>query len=297
LTQLTQLTTTPLSSLPPGLTNLAAPSFHTLTAVNNHRNYPLVPAPIQARDIPSIKQEYLEERHIQLYQPFTTFPQASVVTVIKNDYDHLKNGLHHSNYQTVIKNESIEYDHMKNELNHSNFQTAIKTEAMEYDDLKNGLHHTNFQNPMIDNGLNSNQQQQQHQQHQHQQQHNTNTSNNQHQQKNVLSTTTIIKNEPLVVPPPTTGRNDTRKKERRKIRASSLESSAESESSAMEIGGDGVNTTVPTGNSCSSGQVAAISSTANFKSPMHSMSMGEDGNDSIIGGKKQVFVFKKSTVI
>lgn len=63
---------------------------------------------------------------------------------------------------------------------------------------------------------------------------------------------------------------DTRKKDRRKVRASSLESSAESESSAMETG-DG-----------NSGQVAAVSSTASFKSP--AVGMGEEE----INGEKQV---------
>lgn len=63
---------------------------------------------------------------------------------------------------------------------------------------------------------------------------------------------------------------DARKKDRRKIRASSLESSAESESSAMETG-DG-----------NSGQVAAISSTASFKSP--AVGIGEEETN----GEKQV---------
>uniref|UniRef100_A0A182IMZ7 Uncharacterized protein n=1 Tax=Anopheles atroparvus TaxID=41427 RepID=A0A182IMZ7_ANOAO len=62
-------------------------------------------------------------------------------------------------------------------------------------------------------------------------------------------------------------------KERRKMRAPSLESSAESEGSAMEIGDSG-----------NPGQVAAISSTANFKSPMHTMSM--DTDDGGIAGEK-----------
>lgn len=54
------------------------------------------------------------------------------------------------------------------------------------------------------------------------------------------------------------------------MRASSLESSAESESSAMETG-DG-----------NSGQVAAVSSTASFKSP--AVGIGEDETN----GEKQV---------
>lgn len=66
---------------------------------------------------------------------------------------------------------------------------------------------------------------------------------------------------------------DARKKDRRKVRASSLESSTESESSAMETG---------EGNS---GQVAAVSSTASFKSP--AVAMGEEETN----GEKQVQTF------
>lgn len=188
---LTQLT--PINPLQTGLTTLQTPSFHTLTAVNT-RTYPLVPAPIQARDIPSINQQYLEERHIQLYQPITAFPPQNTVL-------------------TVIKNEPNNFD------------------------LKNGLHHSHFQNPLIDNDFE----------------------------------TKLIKTETDSSP---TTRCDARKKERRKNhRASSLESSTESESSAMEMG-DG-----------NSGQVAAVSSTASFKSPMNSMGMNDDREES---GEKQV---------
>ena len=184
---LTQLT--PINPLQTGLTQLSSPSFHTLTAVNT-RTYPLVPAPIQARDIPAINHQYLEERHIQLYQPITSaFPPQNMVT--------------------VIKSEPIEYD------------------------IKNGLHHSNFINPMIDNGYH-------------------------------------IKVEKSDSP---MRQCDARKKERRKNRASSLESSAESESSAMDMG-DG-----------NPGQVAAISSTASFKSPMGSMGMCDDNEGT---GEKQV---------
>lgn len=57
------------------------------------------------------------------------------------------------------------------------------------------------------------------------------------------------------------------------MRASSLESSAESESSAMETG-DG-----------NSGQVAAVSSTASFKSP--AVGIGEEETN----GEKQVNIY------
>lgn len=160
------------------------------------RSYPLVPAPIQARDIPTIQQQYLDERHIQLYQPITTYAAPPPQNVV-----------------TVLKSESVNYE------------------------LKNGLHHSSFQNPMIENGF---------------------TDHN-------------IKIEKSISPMRISN-NDARKKNRRKVRASSLESSAESESSAMETG-DG-----------NSGQVAAISSTASFKSPAGSMGIcDEEAN-----GEKQV---------
>lgn len=190
---LTQLT--PINPLQTGLTSLSSPSFHTLTAVNT-RTYPLVPAPIQARDIPAINQQYLEERHIQLYQPISTpFPPQNMVTVLKNE------------------------------------------PVVNHFEIKNGIHHSNFINPMIDNGYEIK----------------------------------VEKSESPIT------RGDVRKKERRKNRASSLESSAESESSAMDMG-DG-----------NPGQVAAISSTANFKSPMGSMSMGDEHESS---GDKQVSIIQ-----
>lgn len=277
---LTQLT--PINPMQTGLTTLGAPpSFHTLTAVNT-RTYPLVPAPIQARNIPSINQQYLEERHIQLYQPMTPFPSQNMVTVIKSDsteYDgagNNKNGLHHHHHHHTqfisplsIKSEPSEYDHTaavvknNNGLHHSNYGAPISNKS---DIPENGLHHhhhTNFGNgngnggnvlsiktepPDYDlkNGL-----------------HHTNfinpMSDNNYDMKMSKS------DSPLRV--------DARKKERRKNRASSLESSAESESSAMDMG-DGNN----------SGQVAAISSTASFKSPMSSMSMCDESDGT--GGKQ-----------
>lgn len=77
---------------------------------------------------------------------------------------------------------------------------------------------------------------------------------------------------------PTGRQGDQRKKERRKNRTSSLESSAESEGSGMDMG-DGGNP----------GQVAAISSTASFKSPMSSMSTGEESMSEKV---RNVFVYK-----
>lgn len=238
LTQLTQLTPTPLTSLQPALTAIPPSNFHTLAAVNvqHARGYPLVPAPIQARDIPTIQQQYIDERHIQLYQPITTTAtfhhpappqpiQQSVVTVLKNEsvnFD-LKNGLHPSpfqHHQTVTHNTSI-----MDTSNASSYMDTTNSSILSTPKTSNK------------NGLNGS-----------------------------LSAT-----------------KDTRKKERRKIRASSLESSTESDaSSAMDIDGGAGNP-----------QVAAVSSTDNFKSPMHP---GIE-NEHISTGEKQVRrgTFKKLT--
>lgn len=67
---------------------------------------------------------------------------------------------------------------------------------------------------------------------------------------------------------------DARKKERRKNRANSLESSADSEASAMDV------------DPSNPGQVDAVSSTANFKSPISCLGIS-DSNDGA-GGEKQV---------
>lgn len=71
---LTTLTPAPPS---PTTNNSGLPSFHTLSTVSvNSRGYPLVPAPMQAREIPHIQQQFLDERHIQLFQSPTTLNNA-----------------------------------------------------------------------------------------------------------------------------------------------------------------------------------------------------------------------------
>lgn len=192
-----------------------------------HRPYPLVPAPIQARDIPTMhQQQYLDERHIQLYQPITTY------TAQPPPPQHVAPPPSHHNVAAPPPHNMVP-------MPPQNSITVLKNEPAHYE-LKNGLHHTTFQNPMIENGFTD---------HHH------------------------IKNEKSMSPMrPVNGTGETRKKDRRKARASSLESSAESESSAMETG-DG-----------NSGQVAAISSTASFKSPVGSIGMGDDD----MNGEKQV---------
>lgn len=232
LTQLTQLTPSPLSTLQPTITALPPSNFHTLAAINvqHARSYPLVPAPIQAREIPSIQQQYIDERHIQLYQPITTTAT-----------------FHHpappqSPQFTIVKSEQICMD------------------------MKNG-HQTLFQRtPMDNNGF--------------------------------MDATPIPAGKAKGVNGTPTSHltKDTRKKERRKIRASSLESSTESgllppllkglqvtsfsffsdASSAMDIDAN---------SSGNPGQVSAVSSTDNFKSPMHT---GIDNSDNTSTSEKQV---------
>lgn len=201
-----------------GLTTLATPSFHTLTAVNT-RTYPLVPAPIQARDIPAINHQYLEERHIQLYQPITTTTTPISTYAPQSPMQ--------------IKSESA-----SGGGGGGGIGLGIGSGG-DYFDVKNGLHHSNFINPLISNGFE-------------------------------------VKQEKPETPKQR--HTDARKKERRKNRASSLESSAESDGSAMDMG-DG-----------NPGQVAAISSTASFKSPMSSMSMCDDMESSSNGEKQVSFI-------
>jgi len=234
LTQLTQLTATPLTSLQPALTTLPQSNFHTLAAVN--RGYPLVPAPIQARDIPTIQQQYIDERHIQLYQPITTTATFHHPAPPQQHHHH-----HHQGIVTVLKNESVNFD------------------------LKNGIHHNHsFQNsPQMMDTSNY-----------------MNTSNGV-----VIATATKASNKNGGLngtPTSHITKETTRKKERRKIRAGSLESSTESDaSSAMDIDGN---------SSGNPGQVAAVSSTDNFKSPMHtSLNMTDDNGDhTTTTGEKQV---------
>lgn len=212
-TSLTQLTPIhPIQTTT--LTTLSTPSFHTLTAVQP-RSYPLVPAAIQARDMQPIQQhyppQYLDDRHIQLYQPISTYHASSPAPT--------------SHSPMLIKSEAVHFD-LKHGGGLNQGPMLVKSEPVHFD-LKHDLHHSNFINPMIDNGFDGK-----------------------------------PANDKAATP---TRQGDQRKKERRKNRTSSLESSAESDGSAMDMG-DGGNP----------GQVAAISSTASFKSPMSSMSMGEE---------------------
>lgn len=102
------MTLTTLTPAPPSPTPISTsttptpglPSFHTLSPLNvNPLNpinprYPLVPAPVQAREIPQIQQQILDERHIHLFQsPPGQYhqiagiqnPQRTLLTVVKTE--------------------------------------------------------------------------------------------------------------------------------------------------------------------------------------------------------------------
>lgn len=209
LTTLTNLTpVSPNSSSPGGLTTLNSSNFHTLSAVNS-RNYPLVPAPIQAREIPSIQQQFLDERHIQLYTHPTNLTN---LTTLNNT---IHSGIFPTQNGAILQNSQI--------IGSPTVVTVLKSEP----DLKlpittiqqdqglkiQTLHPTQFQNPMttmIDNNI----------------------YNGLDKKLNGMGGGGGAMSSPT--------RSDFRKKERRKMRASSLESSAESDgaSSNMEIGNE-----------------------------------------------------------
>lgn len=217
LTQLTQLTTpaspahlttlaqvTPLSTTLTTLSPVNATTFHTLTAVNA-RSYPIVPAPLQARELAPAGQAYIDDRHIQLYQP-------NIATI--NAFP-TQNGILHQNGTILHQNGSLLQNIQSPTVVHVLKNEPFDMKSLQEKYTPNGLHHSNFQNPMlIDSG---------------------------YEKKNGFGSGSS----------PT--RSDFRKKERRKMRANS----SESDGSNMEMGSE------------SSGQVAAVSSTAGFKSPMH----------------------------
>lgn len=242
LTQLTQLTTpsspahlttlaqvTPLSTTLTTLSPVNATTFHTLTAVNA-RSYPLVPAPLQARELAPAGQAYIDDRHIQLYQPNITTINAFPA----------QNGILHQNGTLLHQNGSLIQNIQSPTVVHvlKNEPFDIKTLHEKY--TPNGLHHATFQNPML-------------------------IDNSYDKKINGFGSGSS----------PT--RSDFRKKERRKMRANS----SESDGSSMEVGSE------------SSGQVAAVSSTAGFKSPMHGappMNTGPMELDDI-SSEKQVSLY------
>ncbi|XP_047986401.1 LOW QUALITY PROTEIN: DNA N6-methyl adenine demethylase [Leguminivora glycinivorella] len=237
LTQLTQLTTpsspahlttlaqvTPLSTTLTTLSPVNATTFHTLTAVNA-RSYPIVPAPLQARELAPAGQAYIDDRHIQLYQP-------NIATI--NAFP-TQNGILHQNGTILHQNGSLLQNIQSPTVVHVLKNEPFDMKSLQEKYTPNGLHHSNFQNPMlIDSG---------------------------YEKKNGFGNGSS----------PT--RSDFRKKERRKMRANS----SESDGSNMEMGSE------------SSGQVAAVSSTAGFKSPLHGappMSTGPMDLDDISSEKQ-----------
>lgn len=196
------MTLTTLTPAPPSPTPISTsttptpglPSFHTLAPLNVNPRYPLVPAPVQAREIPQIQQQIVDERQIHLFQ--SPPGQYHQIVGIQNP--------------------------------HPPLLTVVKTEPVAI------VHQGIYQNPII------------------------------------LEQQDIKVEENVTSP---RGFLDGRKKERRKIRASSMDSSIESDG----VGSSSVE---------SSGQVAAVSSTAGFKSnmmhhqgQMHLQGQSMDGDD------------------
>lgn len=112
-TALTPLSPVSISHSPPVTSAVGLPSFHTLGTPLPHPHrtigYPLVPAPVpvQAREVPALQQQLLEERNIQLLgsNPLQAFPQPPqpghphpVLTVVKSEYPQL----HHANFQNPM---------------------------------------------------------------------------------------------------------------------------------------------------------------------------------------------------
>ncbi|KAH0567181.1 hypothetical protein KQX54_007357 [Cotesia glomerata] len=117
LTALTPLSPASMSHSPPVTSAVGLPSFHTLGSIppappHSHPHsrgtvgYPLVPAPVQAREVPALQQQMLDERHIQLLgsSPVQSFaappghPHHTVLTVVKQEYPQL----HHTNFQNPM---------------------------------------------------------------------------------------------------------------------------------------------------------------------------------------------------
>lgn len=247
LTNLTPISPNSSSSPSHSLTTLNS-NFHTLSAVNP-RNYPLVPAPIQAREIPSIQQQFLDERHIQLYP----HPPANIAlnnTLHPATFLNSQNGAIIQNNQLISSPTVVTVLKSEADIKLTTNLTSLHQDALKLQNV--GLHPTQFQNPMTqiqnsDSGLYNG------------------------IEKKINGNLTS----------PT--RNDFRKKERRKMRASSLESSVDSDgaSSNMEIGSE------------NSGQVAAISSTAGFKAHQMHVNSSVDMDTDISGGNVDKQVKKK----
>ncbi|XP_057664950.1 methylcytosine dioxygenase TET isoform X1 [Diorhabda carinulata] len=246
----TEPTLTTLTNLTPVSPNSSSPQSHTLTTLNSNfhtlsaRNYPLVPAPIQAREIPSIQQQFLDERHIQLYSHPPT--NITLNNTLHPTFLNSQNGAIIQNNQLISSPTVVTVLKSEPDIKLTTLQDSIKIQNV-------GLHPTQFQNPMT--------------------QIHTNTDAGLY--NGVEKKINGNMNSPT--------RNDFRKKERRKIRASSLESSVDSDgaSSNMDIGSE------------NSGQVAAISSTAGFKTHQMHVNSSIDMDTDISGGSVDKQVKKK----
>lgn len=108
LTALTPLSPASISHSPP-VTSINLPSFHTLgtplPTPHPHRGsgYPLVPAPVQAREVQAFQPQLIDERHIQILGSnqslVSNHPHHTVLTVVKPpDFSQL----HHGNFQNPM---------------------------------------------------------------------------------------------------------------------------------------------------------------------------------------------------
>lgn len=213
---LTTLTPAPLS---PTSNNSGLPSFATLSTVAvNPRGYPLVPPPMQAREIPHIQQQFLDERHIQL------FPSPQQINNAQYPSINITSG-----NPPGIQGHFVTHHQSPQQ---ATLLTVVKTEPVA----------------IVTTQL--------------------------HQQPHIYPNSTILDHDSIKVEENSSsprGLQDSRKKERRKpSRASSIENSVESDG----VGSSSVE---------SSGQVAAISSTASFKSPLM-----QHQNPSLLGGNVPV---------
>lgn len=129
LTTLTPLSPASVASHSPPLAGL--PSFHTLSGplpvpqpqrAHSAANYPLVPAPVQAREVPMLQQQIIDERHIQLLGSVPGVPVQSFITS-------------HAAPQVTSASPS-------GSAPHHMMLTSVK--QSDYPQL----HHANFQNPM-----------------------------------------------------------------------------------------------------------------------------------------------------
>lgn len=269
-------TLTPAPPSPPVVNTSGLPSFHTLSAVTvNPRTYPLVPAPMQAREMPTIQQQFIDERHIHLFQ--------SSPSLNNTQYHHQLGIASSTTHPTasIIQGNFVPQTAIGGSGQQTTLLTVVKTEPLSIVTMAQLHQQQPSSNVIYQNSSNSILEQQQQQQ--------------QHQQETI----NVVKIEDSGVSTVVSrGMHDSRKKERRKPRT--IITTSSSLDSSTTGANDVTNMVVE-----SSGQVAAISSTAGasdgYKSSLQqnlgggnslssstSMMRNEAGDDSGGGcGEKQ----------